>query len=234
MLRGYSFRPRVWILAAAAAGCAAGIALGNWQSRRADEKLALAQKFERGLRQPALTLGAAPVRAADVVDRHVVATGSFDRARTVYLDNRNRGGRPGYEVVTPLLVSPTMAVLVQRGWIERSSAGQGGRDTVRTPQGVVRIDGIALERLPRALAAGEEAKGPVRQNLDIQAYAAETGLVLQPVVLQQHNDNGDGLSRDWPRPDFGRDMNRAYAVQWYALAALAALLGIVFSFRRVA
>jgi surfeit locus 1 family protein len=228
MLRGYSFRPRVWILAAAAAACAAGIALGNWQSRRADEKLVLAQKFERGLRQPALTLGAVPVRAADVIDRHVVATGSFDRDRTVYLDNRNRGGRPGYEVVTPLLVSPTMAVLVQRGWVER-----GGRDAARTPQGVVRIDGIALERLPRALEAGGETKGPVRQNLDLPAYAAETGLVLQPVVLQQHNDNGDGLSRDWPRPDFGRDMNRAYAVQWYALAALAALLGIVFSFRRV-
>jgi cytochrome oxidase assembly protein ShyY1 len=73
----------------------------------------------------------------------------------------------------------------------------------------------------------------VRQNVDIEAYAKEIGVPLQPIVIQQRNDNGDGLLRDWPRPDFGRDMNRAYAVQWYALAALAAVLGIVFSFRRV-
>jgi cytochrome oxidase assembly protein ShyY1 len=52
-------------------------------------------------------------------------------------------------------------------------------------------------------------------------------------VIQQCSDDGDGLRRDWPRPDFGIDVHRAYAVQWYALAGLAAVLGIVLSFRRV-
>jgi cytochrome oxidase assembly protein ShyY1 len=75
--------------------------------------------------------------------------------------------------------------------------------------------------------------GGVRQNLGIGEYATETGLALQPVVIQQHNDNRDGLARDWPKPDFGVDKHRAYALQWYSLAALGAVLGLFFSFRRV-
>lgn len=233
MLRGYSFRPprlsiRYWPLALAAAGCAAGIALGNWQTRRGAQKLAAAQELAASLRSAPARIGAAPVRAEALVGRHVAASGAFAAARTVYLANRNRGGRPGYEVVTPLVLSPSVAVLVQRGWVER-----GARERVRTPSGAQRIDGIALAHLPRAFGGGNEA-GAVRQNLDIDAYARETGLALQPVVIQQRNDNGDGLGRDWPRPDLGVDMHRAYALQWYALAALAAILGIVFSFRRVA
>jgi cytochrome oxidase assembly protein ShyY1 len=216
------------VLALAAAGCAAGIALGNWQGRRAAEKVALAEALAAALREPPLRIGAAPVRAGELVNRHVEATGVFAADRTVYLDNRNRAGRPGYEVVTPLVLAPSAAVLVQRGWVERDA-----RERVRTPAGAQRVDGIALEHLPRAFAAGSE-QGAVRQNLDVGAYAKETGLALQPVVIQQRNDNGDGLSRDWPKPDFGVDMHRAYALQWYSLAALSAVLGAVFSFRRVA
>lgn len=218
------------MLAAAAAGCAAGIALGNWQSRRAEEKLARAAEYDSSLQRPAIALDAMPVRAQDLVGKRVVARGAFAADRTIFLDNRNLGGRPGYEVVTPLYLSPTMAVLVERGWVERSRKAE-----VRTPPGVQRIDGRALERLPRALSPGGAPQtGNVRQNLDVEAYAKEIGLALQPIVIQQRSDDRDGLVREWPRPDFGRDMNRAYALQWYALAALAVVLGVAFSFRRVA
>lgn len=212
----------------AAAGCAAGIALGNWQARRAVEKSELGEALAASLRSPPIAIPASPVDPAMLVNRHIVAAGVFAAERTVYLDNRNRGGRPGYEVVTPLVLSPSMALLVQRGWIER-----GARDRARTPGGAQRIEGIALAHLPRAFG-GEGGKGAVRQNLDIDGYARETGLRLQPFVLQQHSDNGDGLARDWPRPDLGVDTHRAYALQWYSLAGLCAVLGIVFSFRRVA
>src|SRR5690349_9795025 len=206
MLRGYSFRPRGWTLVLAAAGCAAGIALGNWQTHRAEAKLAAAAQLER-----------------------IAVSGSFIAERTIYLDNRSRAGKPGYEVVTPLALSPSLAVLVQRGWVEK-----GGRAAVRTPVGRQRIEGIVIARLPRAFAFGAEDTGEIRQNLDIDAYARETGLALQPFAIQQRSDDGDGLARDWPRADSGADMNRAYALQWYSLAALCVVLGLVFSFRRVA
>lgn len=216
-------------LALAAAGLAAGIALGHWQTRRAEEKAALAMAMDLTLKNPPVQIPVSPLRADALVNRHVVASGAFLPARTIFLDNRNRGGKPGYEVVTPLALSPTMAVLVQRGWVARSA-----REAVRTPEGVVRVDGIALARLPRALAVSRESSSAVRQNLDVEEYAKEIGIALQPVVIQQRSGDGDGLLRDWPRPDFGVDMHRAYALQWYSLAALAGVLGLVFSFRRVA
>src|SRR5687768_2143218 len=102
MPSGYSFRPRAWPLALGALGCAAGIALGNWQSGRAEEK-----------------------RTAARVER-VVVRGQFLHQHTLLLDNRLRQGRPGYEVLTPLALEDGRThVLVNRGWV----AAGASRDT---------------------------------------------------------------------------------------------------------
>ena len=208
MPRGYSFRPRLWALALAAAACAAGVALGNWQSRRADEKRALAEHVQR-----------------------IAVAGEFLPERTVLLDNKLRGGRAGYEVVTPLRLAEGIHVLVNRGWI----AAPPRRDQlpqVVTPPGRLRIEGVVLAHLPRTLKLGGPAKGPVRQSVELEEFAAESGLTLQAFVIQQHSDAGDGLARDWPPPDAGIEKHQAYSFQWYSLAALAVVLVVVLSFRR--
>jgi surfeit locus 1 family protein len=73
----------------------------------------------------------------------------------------------------------------------------------------------------------------VRQNLVIERIAAETGLRLQPLVVRQTNDAGDGLVRAWERPDAGVNTHRAYAVQWYALALLTVIVYVALGFQRV-
>jgi surfeit locus 1 family protein len=226
MLAGYSFRPRGWALAAAALACAAGIALGNWQARRADEKRAVRERLEAALKSPPIEIPAAPIEAKPYVLRRVAARGHFVSDHTVYLQNRIRRGRVGYEVLTPLrLRDSSVHILVNRGWSEASQAP--------TPSGELRIEGIALERLPRMLQLKEDPKSRVRQNLNLDAYAAQTGLRLQPIVIEQHSDSGDGLARDWPRPDAGIEKHQGYALQWYSLAVLAAALALVFSFRKI-
>jgi surfeit locus 1 family protein len=207
MPAGYSVRPRFWPLALACAGCAAGIALGNWQSGRAEEKRAAAAQLER-----------------------VVLHGEFVAQHTVFLGNRLRHGRPGYEVITPLrLPGGSAHVLVNRGWME----ARAGMPRVDTPAGQVTVEGVAVKRLARVLDPGGGAKGPVRQNLEIGEFATETHLALEPRVIEQHSDSRDGLLREWPRPDAGADKNDAYALQWYSLAGLAAALGVIFGLRRV-
>jgi len=209
MLAGYSFRPRLWALALAAAACAAGIALGNWQAGKAAAKRALGARLER-----------------------VTLEGEFAARYTVYLDNKTRRGKAGYEIVTPMKIRGSSShVLVNRGWIEAGKTREVLPE-VRTPAGDVRIEGIALERLPKILTLGE-SKGRVRQSLDIDAYAAETGLRLEPRVIEQHSDLPDGLARDWPPHDAGVEKNEGYALQWYSLAALALILAVVLSFRKI-
>jgi surfeit locus 1 family protein len=226
MLAGYSFRPRGWALAAAAIACAAGIALGNWQARRADDKRVLGERLEAALKSSPLEIPAAPLDAKPYVLNRVAARGRFVAEHTVYLQNKIRRGRVGYEVLTPLRISNSeLHVLVNRGWTDAPRAP--------TPQSEVRIEGIALERLPRVLQLKEAPKSHVRQNLNLDAYAVEIGLRLQPIVIEQHSDTGDGLAREWPRADAGIEKHQSYALQWYSLAALAVALAIVFSFRKI-
>jgi surfeit locus 1 family protein len=198
MPAGYSFRPRAWTLLLAALGCAAGIALGNWQTHRAEQKKALAAELEK---------------------KHVVVRGIFEPQFTILLDNKLHHGRPGYEVITPLKRSQSgIHVLVNRGWIAAPST----RDVlpeVRTPAGEIAVEGLALDRLPQALQMERSASGKVRQNLDIKSYAEETRLSVAPFVLEQHSALDDGLVRDWPAPDFGIERHYGYAFQWFALAA---------------
>lgn len=229
MLRGYSFRPRGWALAATVVACAAFVALGNWQARRADEKRTLAARVEA----PPLELSEADA-AVPIAGRRLVARGRFVAEQTVLLANRLRRGRPGYEVLSPLrLAGSERHVLVNRGWIA-AAPGTPPPD-VRTPQGEVRLEGLALERLPQALEASAAPQaGRVRQNLDVAAFAKETGLRLASFVLEQHSPADDGLLREWRQPDFGVATHDSYAVQWYSLAVLAVALFVVLSFRRVA
>jgi surfeit locus 1 family protein len=207
MPAGYSFRPRLWAAVLAAAACAGGIALGKWQSGRAEEKRALAEHVER-----------------------VALQGEFLPRHTVYLDNKVNHGRVGYEVITPLRLRNGSNVLVNRGWI---AAGKT-RDVlpeVRTPAGEVRIEGVALDALPRVLGLQKDA-GRIRQTLDVERYSFETGLRFQPRVIQQHSELPDGLSRDWAPRDLGIEKHQGYALQWYSLAALAVILFVVLSFRK--
>jgi surfeit locus 1 family protein len=232
MLRGYSFRPRAWAFAAAAAACAAGVALGNWQAGRAAEKRALGAELDRSFRGPPLEIPAVRIDPGNYVLKRVAAGGRFVEEHTVYLDNKLRRGRPGYEVVTPLRLNG-IHVLVNRGWLDAGKS-RDALPTVFTPREEVRVEGLALARLPRVLEPGPSPPGKVRQNIDVAAFEKETGLGLQPIVIEQDSAAPDGLLREWPRPDAGAQKHESYALQWYSLAALAVVLFLVLSFRRVA
>lgn len=169
--------------------------------------------------------------AEEFILKHVAASGRFVPEHTVYLDNKVRRGRAGYEVVTPLRLNG-LHVLVNRGWVAAGSRRDAVPE-VPAPAGRVRITGLALERLPHVLEAGPAAGARVRQNLDVKAFAEETGLQLQPILIEQHSPAADGLLREWVRPDAGVEKHEMYSLQWYSLAALALVLFIVLSFRRV-
>ena len=189
--------------------CAAGIAAGNWQSRRAEEKRALGTQVQR-----------------------IAVHGEFLPERTVLLDNKLRGGRVGYEVVTPLRLADGIHVLVNRGWIE-ARPRRDQLPEVGTPRGRIRVEGVVLERLPQPMRLSEKSSGRVRQSVDLKEFAVETGLPLQAFVIEQHAGIADGLLREWPRPDAGAEKHAGYALQWYSLAALAVVLALVLSFRKI-
>ncbi|MBV8030562.1 MAG: SURF1 family protein [Betaproteobacteria bacterium] len=231
MPAGYAFRPRLWIVLLAACACAACIALAQWQEARARQKRELAREIDAALASPPIPLEAG-TDASSVAYRRVAARGSYVAAQTLLLDNKLREGRPGYEVVTPFrLAGSDVHVLVDRGWLPAGPS----RDVLPefpTAAGELRIEALAIPRFPHAFELGRPGPGPVRQNVEVEKFVAETGFAAKAIVLEQLSDLHDGLVRDWPRPDVGVAMHESYALQWYSLAALAAVLGVAFFFRR--
>ncbi|NUA29883.1 SURF1 family protein [Cupriavidus basilensis] len=239
--RALSPLPTIAALVVIAVTCA----LGNWQLNRAHEKVARAARLEALAAQPPLEIGRSLVDGA-LSERRVHVRGRFDAAHTVLLDNRPHGNgtdsRAGFMVLTPLRVAggdaAAPAVLVLRGWLPRDAQDRTHIAPFPTPEGEVELDGTALATVPRVFSLGRganaEAGQKIRQNVDLAAYAAELGVPLQPFVLEQRNDNGDGLARDWAPADIGADRHYGYAFQWFGLAALTLVLLVALSWRRAA
>jgi len=230
---GRSFRPGLAPSIATAAFVALTVALGNWQMRRAEEKLELGRKLEDAARNTMVSVPSAPMDAAAVEHRRVDARGHFVARATLFLDNKVMQGVAGYQVLTPLkLEGGEFHVLVNRGWI---AAGDRSRlPDVLVPEGLQTIQGTAVVPSRRFLELAPEAvSGPVRQNLVIEREEKRSGLKLQSFVIEQTSDAQDGLARAWERPDAGIDRHRSYALQWYLFAALAAILYVVLGFKRV-
>src|SRR5690606_29690686 len=104
---------------------------------------------------------------------------------------------------------------------------------VATPAGVIRVVGLAVVPGRRIFELADTApQGPVWQNLTLERYRAHSGYALQPVMIQQANDTGDRLLREWPTAARSIDVHRSYAVQWFAMAVLIAALYLGFAFRR--
>jgi surfeit locus 1 family protein len=231
----WKFRPSFAVTVAAAVTIAVTVMLGQWQQRRADFKLSIAAQLEEKARQPAIALPDVRADPAELEYRRVRVRGEYLPLMTLLLDNKVVKSVAGYHVITPLKISGSdRYVLVNRGWV----AGGPRRDvlpTFDTPTGIIEVEGIALVPSDRFFALGPEtSQGPVRQHIVIADVAAQMRLPLQPVLVQQTSDAPDGLVRDWERPDTGVEMHRAYALQWYSFAALAAILYVALNFKRAA
>jgi surfeit locus 1 family protein len=230
----YRFAPSVFITLVGAAFVALAVSLGNWQTGRAAQKQAMQDAWDRGREAAPVDLGRDASRSAEsLAGQRVSARGEWDAMRTIFVDNRVRDGRPGYHVVTPLRIDGTKRwVLVNRGW---APAGHTRADlpSVPTPSGSVVVQGVAVVPPDKVFELGEVAPGEyVWPNLVLERFRTWSGFDLAPVVVQQTNETGDGLVRDWPRPDFGIEKHKAYALQWYALAALTVILYVVLNLKR--
>jgi surfeit locus 1 family protein len=144
-------------------------------------------------------------------------------------------GRPGFYVVTPLRLTDGTAVLVQRGWQPRDAMDRARVTEPPTPAGNVRVAGRIAPPPARLYEFDGAASGPIRQNLEVDAFALETRLSLRPLSLLQLESTtpvGDGLQREWLRPAADVHKHYGYAFQWFALAALTTGLYVWFQLLR--
>ncbi|WP_026434739.1 SURF1 family protein [Acidovorax sp. JHL-9] len=235
---------RFWLITVAAvAAILVTASLGRWQLSRAaqkqdlqsllDQRAALAPIDNQQLRGHA---GGAD-GAQDLVHRAVLLQGRWVPEHTVYLDNRQMQGRPGFFVLTPLRLEGSDAVvLVQRGWVPRNFQDRQQLPLVQTAPGAVQLAGRIAPPPSRLYefqgADSSQGSSRIRQNLDFTAFRTETGLALMNLSVLQTGPASEGLQRDWPVIGAGVDKHYGYAFQWFGLSGLIALLYVWFQLVR--
>mgnify|MGYP000846712401 FL=1 len=226
------------VLAAALLLAALTARLGLWQMDRAAQKRALyeAQISQRAL--PTLAeaqLARSAAEAAAQRHRLVSLQGHWLGAHTVFLDNRLMNGRTGFFAGTPLQLADGSVLLVQRGWVPRDVVDRARIVAPPAPAGPVQVLGRVAPALGRLYEFDAAPSGTIRQNLDIESFARETGLPLRPVaVVQEDGDKPpqDGLQRQWPLPSADLQKHHGYAFQWFSLSALTVALYVWFQIVR--
>lgn len=201
------------------------LGLGFWQLQRAEDKRVLIAEQAARSQEPALDL--LELEAADdLAFRRVRLVGEFDGEYSLLLDNRQRGGRVGIELLQPFLDRPSGRwVLVNRGWLpwpERRTP-----PAFDTPQGELQL--LATVYLPtgEAFLLGDGAPGEGWPRLvnavDAPALWGELGRDGLAAELRLAPGPASYVG-NWPVVAVGPEKHLGYAVQWFALAAT--LLGL--------
>jgi surfeit locus 1 family protein len=224
------FAPRPVATVLAVAAIALFAALGNWQLGRAAEKRALAADFTAG--GPPIDWMQLPPDAPRY--QRVRVRGHYDPAHQFLLDNMSHESVAGVQVLTPLLLDDGSAVLVNRGWTPYGPTRQD-LPTVDVDGGKRTVVG-RLDELPRPgiwLKAPPAAGWPrLVQYPSMTELAGDLGRELAPRQLLLDPGVPDGYVREWSTTGTTADRNIAYAVQWFAFAAVALTLWVVLSFRK--
>jgi surfeit locus 1 family protein len=211
--------------------------LGNWQTRRGDEKEQLKAQIELAKALP--PIAANEVTALTHDKRRVQLEGVLLEDKTIYIDNRTHKGQAGFHVLTPLKMGGA-TVLILRGWIVRDVADRTKlppRKIIAEPVSLVGLsqaDLIKSYELGKAIKPGPEDR--LWQSATIDEISQWSGLSLSQFVVRQSEAlktaSGvvidDGLVRDWAAFNTDVDKHRGYAVQWYSLSSLSVALWVWF------
>ncbi len=219
------------------------LSLGFWQLRRADEKRTVIAQFAGGA---VSTRNLTASNAAELpLLQHVSIQGRYDSSRQVLLDNMPASkdasgfGRPGYRVLTPLLMDAGQRVLIDRGWVPLGStrdvlpniAVDGQLRTVQGRLAELPRPGIRMQGAPAKASWPRVLNFPTLPELQSLYGAA----LLPRIVLLDEGD-ADGFRRDWSARysvgEFGPDKHIGYAVQWFGLALALVTIYVVLALRQ--
>jgi cytochrome oxidase assembly protein ShyY1 len=250
-------RPKFSLIPAlAAAGMMAlTISLGNWQAGRAREKDVIEARHEQTREAAELAVGKETVQAEEVDGRRVSVRGSFEPAQAIYWDNQIVNHVPGFAVIVPFRIAGSdTRVLVDRGLL-RIGGDRARMPVIDAPTGEVELRGRAYLPPRRTLelkegVREEELKTRLWQNVTPGKFSAAYRMPLQPFMLREaavapvaagekppaapagllRMTDNTGLRGEASETGMTAAKHRGYAFQWYSLAALAALLFLLFTF----
>lgn len=227
-------QPRFWLITIAALlSLVLTMNLGFWQLDRAREKQSYQDLILQQSQLPALDAAGLSKNLNNIpaiLHRKIALTGRWLHQHTLYLDNRQMNGKPGFFVITPFeyVDAPSGAlqnILIQRGWVARNFMDRTQLPVIPTESGNLDLVGrLALAPSKLYEFKGDEL-GKIRQNVRIAALEKEFNLQFLDFSIVQLDaetaaTNQDRLLRQWIPPNLGIEKHYGYMFQWWALSTL--------------
>jgi surfeit locus 1 family protein len=208
------------------------IALGVWQVQRLHWKEGLIAQRDTAVTAAPVAPPQTLAAARPLEFHHVVAEGTFDNGKELFLAASSESGEPGYQVVTPLALTDGRTMFVNRGFVPLELKDRAKR-AAGEPAGAVRV--VGLLRLPPA----EKPTFFLPDNrpdlnlwfwVDLAAMAKQDG-ITDPVPIYTDADNTPNPG-GWPkggvtRLDLPND-HLQYAITWFSLAVALVVIYVLY------
>ena len=197
--------------------------LGFWQLRRLDQRRDFNSTVEARRAAPVTHLPADMWRRVEV-------SGRWAPERQVLVRNRSFEGRPGYHVLTPLVLEGgDSAVYVNRGWVPLEREGEEPSAGPALPDGEVTVEGWLRPSEKRGVfGPTDPAEGVlhVLNRADLDRLRKQSPWDVYPAVLVLESatpaTSGDTPAL-LPGPELTERNHLSYAVQWFSFAAIVAI-----------
>lgn len=202
--------------------------LGFWQLHRAAYKQDLLNKFHKNAK---ISIDEKTLKAQGVplAFQKVKLQGRFDNQHIILIDNKMNKGIPGYHVVIPFHSKNNHNYLVNVGWYE---AGFNRQQLPIIPaiSGTHTIEGyIILPEKPLVLKNIPPAKSwpLLLQWPNITLIKQYTQINFPNYIIWLPTNQQVGFVKDWSIKVFKPQLHTAYAFQWFTMAAILLICGII-------
>ncbi len=211
------------------------VGLGMWQLNRRAEAVAEITRIQNNF-------GAAPVALSELVPRldsedpdltwhPVIVTGTYLVEDQVLVRNRSSEQGPGFEILTPLLMTDGSVFVVDRGWIDKNETGDGPAAIPEPPEGEVTV--TARLRGSEGSVPGQSATGNLVPTIDLAVLSERWDVPLYTGMF------GELVSETPPgqvgappaKPSMSEGNHLSYAFQWMAFAILG-VVALIWGVRR--
>jgi surfeit locus 1 family protein len=216
--------------------CAFLVALGFWQLDRAAQKQERFDAYQRASSANVLdweVIRKNHLTSDDLLWRRVNLFGSY-LDNHVLLDNQTTRGRVGYRVFTPFRMTAGTTVLIERGWVPM------GRTREEVPVFSTPVSNVSVEGyfgsppefgldLKGSTRSDEELGINIRRVQRIKPKDLESLFSMELMDQIVYLKPGELGALDILRytPGNGAERHEAYALQWFAMAVILFLIGVL-------
>lgn len=204
------------------------LSLGTWQLNRAAEKRVLEAAYAEQQAQPPSQLSKENLLTLPD-HRRVFVQGHFDGDHTWLLDNKQRRGRVGYEVVAPFYLQEGGQILVNRGWLAGNDRRENLPD-IPAVAGTQMLFGevVSVSTHPLLDGASDRADWPrVIMAIEPAVMAQQLNQPLPERYLRLDDTSPGALVTEWQTVNISSDKHSGYAFQWFGMAFALAVWFVV-------